>query len=140
MELGLNLKKVGRVRFWQRHSQQGQRCCLVYIATVKKLVPAVVVQWRCVWVLEPMVRGSNPAYPLLSFFFLYSIFFLKKFLSISAGSIALAKVVRLPDQQPLGKFLQSVKGGLLKFCETKLPVQELEPKIGGGRGKIELSP
>ena len=41
--------------------------------------------------------GSNPAVPLCIRFFSSS-FFPEKFLSFSAGSIALAKVVRLPDQ------------------------------------------
>ena len=41
--------------------------------------------------------GSNPAALLYIGFFSSSIFS-EKILSISAGSIALAKVVRLPDQ------------------------------------------
>ena len=46
-----------------------------------------------------MVRGSDPACPACpqSSFFLAP-FFSEKFLSISAGSITLAMVVRLPDQ------------------------------------------
>ena len=61
------------------------------------MVHAVVVQWRCVWVLEPMVWGSNPACAVY-FHFFFKLLFSEKFLSISAGSIALAKVVQLPDQ------------------------------------------
>ena len=39
--------------------------------------------------------GSNPA---LCFTHFFHLFFFRKFLSISAGSIALEKIVRLPDQ------------------------------------------
>ena len=103
--------QVGRVGFWLSYGWHGQycpgyyiilnHCCLVYNIMVTKGVTAaaVVVQWSCVWVLKPMVQGSNTAVPFYRSFCLAS--FSDKFLCFSAGSIALAKVVRLPDQQPL---------------------------------------
>ena len=59
---------------------------------------AAVAWWigfRCMGWMISDDSGSNPA---LCFTLFFPFFFFRNFLSISAGSIALEKVVRLPDQ------------------------------------------
>ena len=45
-----------------------------------------------------MISDDSDSNPALCFILFFHFFFFRNFLSISAGSIALEKVVRLPDQ------------------------------------------